>query len=133
MGRQTAQGRSPSHAYAIGLWAEGLFLAHAGERGWWAYKGLQGHEPCDFIVIMDDDTLARVEVRGSVSAQRRDNTNYHAVLSKLDRQKFDFLFVATPDGCFWIPRHAIGASGQLAIGVERVGGSRNKWWEYKVA
>jgi hypothetical protein len=145
MGKSTAQGteytspigvvgevsRLSTHQYSVGQWAEGKFLSWSGLQGWWAYKGVQGHEPCDYIVDTGPRIL-RVEVKGSIKTQRRDKTDYHAVINKMDKQKFDYLFVATPDGIFWIPGPLIGDTGQLSIGVERAGGSRNKWWRYKV-
>lgn len=88
-----------------GLRGEGHFVVFASSKGWDVYRGLDGHTPYDFIVD-DGERLLRVEVKWIGSVQHGHGNHYYCTATKLNRSNYDYLYVATPHGHYWIPAEA---------------------------
>lgn len=88
--------------HQTGMIGEGRFIAWASAQGWDLYRGLDGHTRCDYIVD-DGERLFRAEIKRIESEQHTHRNYYYVTATKLDTSKFDFLFVSTPIGDFWIP------------------------------
>jgi hypothetical protein len=102
MSRNKSKGTAESHQK--GMVGEGEFISFASKKGWHIYRGFDGHTPCDYIVDTGDDQgLLRVEVKRSESVQSTNNNYYYVMATKLDTSNFDYIFVSTDHGNYWIP------------------------------
>ena len=88
--------------FRTGIVGDAAFIQYAAQQGWEIYKGFAGHEPCDYIVDTGDKTL-KVEVKRLESVQKSDRNYYYCCLTKFDSKKFDYMYVSTPNGDYWIP------------------------------
>lgn len=89
-------------SHHVGMVGEGHFIAFASGRGWDVFRGLDGHTACDYIVDTHE-RLIRVEVKRIEAVQKSDKGYYYCTVTKLDTDRFDYLFVSTPQGNYWIP------------------------------
>lgn len=112
---QPYKGSRGSHH--VGMVGEGRFIAWAAEQGWHLYRGLDGHTPCDFVVDTGSEML-RVEVKRCETPLRSQDNYYYHTLTKMDSAQFDYLFVSTPHGDYWIPS---SSCGRTAVSIKVVG------------
>lgn len=105
-------------SHSDGLRGEARFIDFAARQGWHMYRGLDGHERCDYVVEIDG-SLHRVEVKWAGTPRVTENNFYYVSIPKLDRKRFDFLFIATPTGSYWIPATAIPIG---TLYIKQVGG-----------
>lgn len=94
--------RQRHQTHTDGLRGEAAFLDFAARQRWSIFRGLDGHEPYDYIVDIGG-TLIRVEVKWIGAQQLADSGYYYVTATKLDARRFDYLFVATPFAQYWIP------------------------------
>lgn len=92
----------PRASHHVGMVGEGHFIAYAAAQGWHLYRGLDGHTPCDYIADTGEG-LKRVEVKRVEALQETCGAYYYVTVTKLDTNRFDLLFVSTPDGNYLIP------------------------------
>lgn len=103
----------PTRTHLTGLIGEARFIEFACKQGWYLYRGVDGHTPCDFIADTGE-CLLRVEVKRLESVQRTDGNYYYCCMTKFDSSRFDYVFVSTPNGDYWIPAEAC-PRGTLSI------------------
>jgi PD-(D/E)XK endonuclease len=126
---------SRQSSHMEGLVGEAKFIGFAAAQGWHIFRGMDGHERYDYVV--DTGThLYRVEVKSSSSVQASHRNYYYVTASKLNDVEYDYLFYATPDGDYWIPRAAVPSR---TLSLKQVGGvyKRNitapgKYEQYRV-
>ncbi len=94
------------------------FLAFAAGHGWHVYKGFNGHEPCDYVVDTGTEVL-KVEVKRIESLQQSERNYYYCLVTKYDYKKFDYMFVSTPTGSYWIPASECPRD---TLSIKQVGG-----------
>ena len=121
--------------HQTGLIGETRFIQWASEQGWQIYRGLDGHTPCDYIVDTGSD-LIRVEVKRMESEQHTEKNYYYVTATKLNVDRFDYLFASTPVGDYWIPADVCP---KATLSIKVFGGEykRNitnpgKWEPYRV-
>ena len=119
-----------------GLRGEAHFIEWAASQGWPTYRGLDGHEPYDFIVDAEG-TLLRVEVKRVSSMQESDRNYYYCLMTGIDRKKFDMLFVSTDQGWYWIPAEECPKTLSIKVQMPPEGYDRNinkpgKYEEFRV-
>jgi hypothetical protein len=102
----------------MGLEGEGRFITYAATMGWHVFKGMSGHEPFDYVIQMDGD-LHRVEVKRISSVQKTQRNYYYVTATKMDSKNFDWLFVATDDGDYFIPASECPTQ---TLSIKQVGG-----------
>lgn len=112
-----------------GLIGEGHFIAWAASQSWGVYKALDASAPYDFIVDTGE-SLLRVEVK---RAETLSKTGYYYADPKLDTRadRFDFIFISTPEACWWIPRVSC-STWQLALKPGLGSRRANKYDEFRV-
>ena len=86
-----------------GMLGEAHFIAFASRRGWEVYRGMDGHTRCDYVVDVGG-RLLRVEVKWIAAEQHSHKNYWYVTATKFKTSKFDYLFAATPYGCYWIPK-----------------------------
>lgn len=104
-----------------GIIGEARFAAFAAGMGWLIYKGFSGWEPYDFII--DTHTgLSRVEVKRIESRTTFSKSPGHITyqLVRLPTHRFDYLFVSTPTGDYFIPSADV-PKGTLSISTGGTG------------
>jgi hypothetical protein len=97
-----AQPNLSRESHLTGLIGDGDFVRWSAYMGYHVYKGLDGHTPSDYIVD-DGNGLLRVEVKRIEAVQHAHNNHYYVTATKLDTDRFDYIFVSTEVGCYWIP------------------------------
>lgn len=100
---------TPHPSHSVGMVGEGRFIAWASAQGWHLYRGLDGHTPCDFVIDTGSE-IVRVEVKRVEAVQESDRAYYYCAITKLDTDRFDYLYVSTPQGDYWIPAKDCPAS-----------------------
>lgn len=109
---------------------EGRFIAFASHQGWHLYRGVSGHTPCDFVLEGEDGRLIRVEVKRIESVQVDERGRRYVTATKMKRKNFDYLFVSTPHGDYWIPARDCP---EQTISIRAEGpGVRDKYAAYRV-
>ena len=103
--RANEQPNSGRTSHLIGSVGDGHFIAWASVQGWHLYRGFDGHSPCDYIAD-DGVNLLRVEVKRIESVQHTHNNYYYVTITDYDPGFFDYIFVSTPRGWYWIPSNA---------------------------
>ena len=88
-----------------GMIGDADFIRFAASNDWTIYKGFEGHEPVDYIAEIDKE-LVRVEVKRVEAVQLTQRNYYYTTVTKFNRKKFDYMFVSTPQGLYWIPASA---------------------------
>jgi hypothetical protein len=119
----------PGVSHMTGMEGMGRFIVFASRQGWHIYESVDGHAPCDCIV----DTaggLIRVEVKRIASMQKCSNhdTHYYYTATKLATKKFDYLFISTPQGDYFIPAQRLGRSVSIVDHPKH----RDKWGGYRI-
>lgn len=129
MSKHGASARVAHAPHQLAMEGEGRFITHAARQGWYIYRQIDGHAPCDFIVETPDEGLLRVEVRtiGSVQGRTQHSTRGWYCNTKYNLKNFDYMYVSTPEGEYWIPRDACPQQ-TLSITV----GNTGKYEEYRV-
>jgi hypothetical protein len=82
------------------------FINYAASQGWELWQEFTGRESVDFIAGTPDG-LKKVEVKCVATVQQAHGNYYYVTIVDFDRQKFDFCFVNTPDGDYFIPSEAM--------------------------
>ena len=124
----TRKGDGSRLSHHKGIVGEGRFICWAASKGWHIYKGFDGHAPVDFIA--DNGTeLVRVEVKRVQSVQEDERGRRYVTTTRMNKC-FDYVFLSTPTGDYWIPA---ADCGQQTISI-RVDGpsSRDKYAAFKV-
>ena len=101
--RENIQPNLDRSSHHIGQIGDADFIRWAASQGWHIYKGFDGHSPVDYIA----DTgvgLLRVEVKRIQSVQHAHGNYYYVTVTALRKSTFDYLFVSTRHGCYWIPQ-----------------------------
>lgn len=109
-----------------GMLGTGVFTQYAALQGWQLWQEYTGKNTCDFIADTPDG-LIRVEVKASVSQQNAHKNYYYTVIGDFNADKFDYLFVYTTTGCYWIPSSEL-PDQNLSIKADLKG----KYERYKV-
>ena len=127
-----AKGTGAEDSFSVGMTGDAAFISYAARNGWHIYKGFNGHEPCDYVV--DTGTgLLKVEVKRVESLQKSDRNYYYCLITKFDSKRFDYLFVSTPTGDYWIPASDCPKD---TLSIKQVGGEYqrniNKPGKYEV-
>lgn len=126
--------RVPANAgqvsHATGMIGEGRFVAWASSQGWHLYRGMDGHTPCDYIADTGSG-LIRVEVKCIEAVQKAAYNFYYCTCTKIDRNKFDFLFISTPSGDYWIPASEVPVTLSIKQRGEVYEGSRSAPGKYE--
>lgn len=91
-----------TQSFCKGMTGDADFISYAASMGWSIYKGFNGHEPVDYVVETEKG-LVKVEVKRVESTQITDNNHYYVTVTKFNSKKFDYMFVSTPQGCYFIP------------------------------
>jgi hypothetical protein len=89
-------------SFQKGMIGDADFIKFAAKKNWNIYKGFNGHEPVDYIVD-DGNKLLKVEVKRIQSTQITARNHYYCTVTKFDAKNFDYMFISTPQGCYFIP------------------------------
>lgn len=122
--------------HLVGIIGEAHFIEFAASSGWQIFRGLAGHEPYDYVVDTGMELL-RVEVkctrtvRGRSARSKGKSDWVTSTKLNTDANRYDFLFVSTPKGWYWIPaaecpRWSFSTTIQNAT-------NGDKWEQYRVA
>lgn len=106
------------HSFQVGMTGDAAFIRYAARQGWTIYKGFNGHEPCDYVVD-DGDRLVRVEVKRIESVQQSQRNFYYVLVTKYEAKRFDYMFVSTPSGDYYIPASECPKD---TLSIKQVGG-----------
>ena len=131
MSKQRQKGTSSRSSHFSGLIAEGRFIEFAATNEWPIYRGVDGHEPCDYVIDMGGE-LVRVEVKGCWQIYNYPSQGkglYYFTVTKIQTKKFDWIFVVTPQGHYWVPSGVCPTSLSIAV---RGTTSRSKWEAYRI-
>jgi hypothetical protein len=123
-GRSHVRKVQPDHDRDIGkqVIAEAAFETFAASQNWSIYPGRTGKESCDYIVDADGELL-RVEVKYAGAATS----------PKVASEKFNFVFVFTDHGNYWIPANGIAtASLHISNPNGRNAGARREYLKYLI-
>ena len=89
-------------SHLVGMSGDADFIKWCAFQRYHVYKGFDGHTPADYVVDTGN-SLERVEVKRIEAIQHAHNNYYYVTATGLHSKEFDYLFVSTPMGCYWIP------------------------------
>ena len=122
-------------SHLVGMTGDADFIKWCAFQRYQLYKGFDGHTPADYVVDTGS-SLERVEVKRIESVQHAHNNHYYVTATGLHTKEFDYLFVSTPMGCYWIP---VTDCPEQTISIKVVGDEyqrnitkKGKYEKYKV-
>ena len=123
-------------SHQVGVIGDGDFIRWCAFNNYQIYKGFDGHTPVDYI-IDTGASLLKVEVKRIEAIQHTHDNYYYVTATGLKTREFDYLFVSTNRGCYFIPANNC-PSHTLSIKVVGDEYQRNiqkpgKYDQYKVS
>jgi len=133
--RNNTQPNYDSTSHFTGMVGDGDFIRWCAFNKYHLYKGFDGHAPVDYIVDTGN-VLLRTEVKRIEAIQHTNQNYYYVTATGLKTKNFDYIFVSTNHGCYFIPSSDCPEQ-TLSIKVAGDDYKRNisrpgKYYKYKV-